>query len=115
MKHTNRLILTIAALAATTTAAEARKLSIMEWIDPQSMTVWRELTDADKTASVQDYLQQSGMEAGEQQVLAAPIKACLDKEVADPDYNGVKVALMIPWSHCLTKHTAIMDAKKNGN
>lgn len=93
-------------------AAEARKLSTMEWIDPQSIEIWQGLTDQDKVDSIKDYLSQQQPGDEKLPVLEVKVKACLDKEAADPDYKGVKVPMMIPASYCITKYNTILSAEK---
>lgn len=94
-------------------SAEARKLSMMEWMDPTSMSIWQELPEAEKVESLQDFMAQSEGNAEDAAIMKSitpKIRSCLDKEVADPDYKGTKVPLMVPMGYCMTKYMAIAGA-----
>lgn len=107
-----KTILLAAAVFAIAGAAEARKLSMMEWVDPQSMEIWQSLSEQDKVDSVKAYLDQQGGGGDKQVELQAKVKTCLDKEASDPDYKGTQIAMMIPMSYCMTKYTSIVNAQK---
>jgi len=111
----NKAIITASCVALLyAQAAEARKMSMMEWMDPKSMSIWRGLSDDDKSAAIHDFLTESQGGMGDEansKTLAAKVRQCLDKEVADPEYKGKKVPLMIPMSYCVTKYMTIMDAQ----
>lgn len=135
------LFATALAVGLAVQPANARKMSAMEWMDPTSMSIWKELSDSEKDESLNVVLfsdpskQGAGMAGMGAAMMAMPgamagidsekdlsdaekkekiakIKACLNKEVADPDYNGVQVALMMPMWSCGIKYGAIEDAKK---
>lgn len=110
MKKT--VILSVAAIALLGDVAEARKMSMMEWMDPKSMEIWQSLSEQEKIESVTDYLAQQ--QTGEDKLpgLEAKVKACIDKEVAGPDYKGTQVPLIMPYGFCSTKYSSILSAQK---
>lgn len=109
-----KLFLASVCVAAFAGSAEARKMSTMEWMDPKGFEIWQSLSAAEKAESVSDMFAQSapGREPDKKQFMVTKATACIDREVADPDYKGVVVPLYIPWTYCMTKYTAIVDNKQ---
>lgn len=98
------------------TAAQARPLSSMEWMDTKSFDIWKSLTAAEKADSIKamENDQSGGISTrpdADSKFLLEKTQTCLEKEVADPDYNGAHVPLYVPWVFCTTKYNNILDSK----
>ena len=102
----------IACIALIVADASGRPMSTTEWMDPNGFAIWKALKPEEKTESAKTMVDQgSSRKPEEKKFLIDKIVACVDKEVADPDYNGSQVALYIPWTGCISKYTAILDNK----
>lgn len=106
-----KLLICIFAFALVSGSAHAEPMLTSTWMSSGSFNTWNALTATEKTESVRVMLSkgQVSRKPEDELFMITKIQACLDREVADPDYAGEPIPLYIPWGSCLSKYSAILN------
>jgi hypothetical protein len=92
--------------------AYAKPLVVQDWSQPYSVKRWQGLDEKDRIDSVENYMKLAPSSARFGKPFEYKIRACLDKEVTDPDYQSIRVPLMLLMSYCMMKYNSIFEMRR---